>query len=56
MNTQTPSSDGYIDPTVHHGLLEDGQEIAKPASPESKLRGEVVVPEKMGETVALVLH
>lgn len=56
MNTQTLSSDGYIDPTIHHGLLEDGQEIAKPASPESKLPGEVGVPEKMGEMVALELH
>ena len=41
-------SDGYIDPTVHHRLLEDGQEIAKPVGLESKLPGEVGVPEKLG--------
>ena len=49
-------SDGYIDPTVHHRLLEDGQEIAKPVGLESKLPGEVGVPEKLGEAVALELH
>lgn len=52
MNTHAPGSDGYIDPTVHHRLLEDGQEIAKPIGPENKLPGEVGVPEKMGEAVA----
>lgn len=49
-------SGGYIDPTVHHRLLEDGQEIAKPVGPESKLPGEVGVPARMGEAVALELH
>ena len=56
MNTHAPGSDGYIDPTVHHRLLENGQEIAKPIGPENKLPGEVGVPEKMGEAVALENH
>lgn len=49
MSRRALCSDEYVDPNLHHWLLEKDQRTSSPASPRSKLPGEVGVPKNMGE-------
>lgn len=41
MSRHAPCSGKYVYPNLHHWLLEEDQRISSPASPRSKLPGEV---------------